>query len=154
MLCGSSHADIFRPAYLEIRETGADTYDVLWKVPSLGSDQRLATYVRFPDSTEHVTTPSPFISDGAWIERWEIRHAGGLVGEVVSIEGNAAGVSDVIARVERLDGTSQVERLGLDALQFEVRAPAGTAEIAWSYTVLVVVRCLRLSVCSKNSKPA
>ena len=142
LACASVNADIFRPAYLEISETGVDTYDVLWKVPSLGSNQRLATYVRFPDSTEQLTTPNPFISDGAWIERWSIRHEGSLVGEIIRIEGSAAGVSDVIARVDRLDGTSQVERLGLDALQFEVRAPAGTGEIAWSYTILGVEHIL------------
>jgi hydrogenase/urease accessory protein HupE len=142
MIFGSVNADIFRPAYLEIRESGNDTYDVLWKVPALGDNQRLAIYVRFPDSTEQLTTSSPFITDGAWVERWKIRHEGSLVGEIVRIEGNAAGVSDVVARVERLDGSSQVERLGLGALHFEVRAPAGTGEIAWSYTVLGIEHIL------------
>jgi len=28
-------ADVFRPAYLELREAGAGRYDVLWKVPAL-----------------------------------------------------------------------------------------------------------------------
>jgi hydrogenase/urease accessory protein HupE len=60
----------------------------------------------------------------------------------VRIEGKAAGVSDIIARVERLDGSSQVERLEVGASEFEVRASAGTGEIAWSYTVLGVEHIL------------
>jgi hydrogenase/urease accessory protein HupE len=142
VIAGAANADIFRPAYLELRELGDDRYDVLWKVPALGPEQRLAAYVRFPEGTENLSEPKPFISDGAWVERWQISHPGGLVGKTVRIEGKATGVTDVIARVERLDGTSQVERLAAGAPQFEVRASAGVAEIAWSYTVLGIEHIL------------
>jgi hydrogenase/urease accessory protein HupE len=141
-LAGISSADIFRPAYLELRELGDDQYEVLWKVPALGDNQRLAAYVVFPAGTENLSEPRPFIVEGAWIERWRISHPDGLVGKVVRIEGKAAGVSDIIARVERLDGSSQVERLVVGASKFEVRASAGTGEIAWSYTVLGVEHIL------------
>jgi len=141
-LVGVVNADVFKPAYLELRELGDDQYEVLWKVPALGADQRLAVYVRFPDGTQNLSESQPFISDGAWVERWKISHPGGLVGKTVRIEGKATGVSDIIARVERLDGSSQVERLEASAPQFQVRASAGTSEIAWSYTVLGVEHIL------------
>ena len=141
-IIGAASADIFRPAYLELRELGNDQYDVLWKVPALGPEQRLAAYVLFPEGTENLSEPRPFISDGAWVERWQISHPGGLIGKTIRIEGKATGVTDVIARVERLDGSSQVERLEAGAPQFEVRASAGTSEIAWSYTVLGVEHIL------------
>ena len=136
LVAGAAAADIFRPAYLEVRELSDDRYDVLWKVPALGTSQRLSVYVLFPPETENVTEPQPFITDGAWVERWQITHPGGLVGQTIRIEGKANGVTDVIARVERLDGSSQVERLATGSPEFVVRAPAGTGEIAWSYTVL------------------
>lgn len=142
VLVGVANADIFRPAYLELRELGDDKYEVLWKVPALGSEQRLSAYVQFPDGTENLSEPQPFISDGAWVERWQISHPGGLIGKMVRIEGKATGATDVIARVERLDGSSQVERLQAGTSQFEVRASAGTSEIAWSYTVLGVEHIL------------
>ena len=141
-LVGAANADIFRPAYLELRELGDDQYEVLWKVPALGTDRRLSAYVQFPPGTENLSESRPFISDGAWVERWQISHPGGLVGKIVSIEGKATGVTDVIARVERLDGSSQVERLEAGAPQFEVRASAGTSEVAWSYTVLGIEHIL------------
>ena len=100
-LLGTVHADIFRPAYLEVRELGDDRYDVLWKVPALGTNQRLSVYVIFPEGTENLTESQPFITNGAWLERWRIHFPGGLVGQTIRIEGNATGVSDIIARVEK-----------------------------------------------------
>ena len=37
-----------RPAYLELRQTAPETYDVLWKVPARGADLRLGIYVEMP----------------------------------------------------------------------------------------------------------
>ena len=137
-----AQADVFRPAYLELRETGADSYDVLWKVPAMGEDRRLSVYVRFPAGTETLGDPTVAVIDGAWVERYAVRREGGLVGETISIDGNAVGVTDVIARVERLDGSSQVERLALQSPEFQVNEPAGKGEIAWSYLVLGVEHIL------------
>ena len=36
----SANADVYRPAYLEIRQTDAETYDLLWKLPARGPDAR------------------------------------------------------------------------------------------------------------------
>jgi hypothetical protein len=142
LFAASADADVFRPAYLELREAGNDEYDVLWKVPVLGEDLRLAAYVAFPADTEQLTEPRIVTSGGSWIERWRVRREGGLVGQTVAIEGNAVGVTDVIARVERLDGTSQVERLQPGKPQFVVLPPTGTVEVAWSYLVLGIEHIL------------
>lgn len=40
-------ADVFRPAYLELRERAEGRYDVLWKVPAQGT-ARLAVDVVWP----------------------------------------------------------------------------------------------------------
>ena len=142
LLASSASADVFRPAYLELRELGNSQYDVLWKVPTLGNNQRLAVYVKFPEGTETIGEPRSLISDGAMIERWRVSYPGGLVGRTIRIEGNAAGVTDTIARVERLDGSSQVERLQAGAPSFEIQASVGATEIAWDYTVLGVEHIL------------
>ena len=42
-----------RPAYLELRQTGAGLYDALWKVPARGEDLRLGFYVEFPVGTSN-----------------------------------------------------------------------------------------------------
>jgi hydrogenase/urease accessory protein HupE len=142
LLPSAASADIFRPAYLELRELTEDRYAVLWKIPAMDAGTRLSAYVRFPSDTETVTEPRAIQVDGTWLERWEIRHPGGLAGQSVSIEGNAVGVTDVIARVERLDGSIQVERLPIDRPQFTVRPPTGNGEVAWSYLVLGIEHIL------------
>ena len=56
------HADVFRPAYLELREAGLGRYDVLWKVPAQGQDMRLAANVRFPGDAVALTEPKRVFS--------------------------------------------------------------------------------------------
>ena len=141
-----THADVFRPAYLELREagrdgSGADLYDVLWKRPTLG-EARLAIQIRFPPGTTQVSQPQGVFNGSAYIERWQISRSGGLTGQTLSIEGIAGGVTDVIVRIEREDGTSQVERLLPHSPQFTVKAATGTAQVAWSYLVLGVEHIL------------
>lgn len=135
-------ADVFRPAYLEIRELGGDEYAVLWKVPALGGEQRLAAYVRLPDGADVVGEPRVVANDGDWTERLDILYPGGLAGQTFSIEGKAVGVTEVIARVERLDGSSQVERLPMERPSFVVQPPQGKGAVAWSYFVLGVEHIL------------
>jgi len=141
-----THADVFRPAYLELREAGKDAsgavlYDVMWKRPALG-DSRLAIQIRFPQGTTQVNPPHGVFNETAYIERWQISRPGGLTGRTLSIDGIAGGVTDVIVRIERQDGTSQVERLLPQSPQFTVKAATGTAEVAWSYLVLGVEHIL------------
>lgn len=104
-------ADVFRPAYLELRQRDADTYDVMWKVPARSETLRLAIDVAFPDGTERVSAPRGAFVGDAFVERWTVRRPGGLAGNRVSIEGLPASTTDVLARVERSDGTTQVARL-------------------------------------------
>ncbi len=134
--------DDFRPAYLEIRELDNERYDVLWKVPSKGQAQRPAISVHFPATTEVLQEPRVITSDDARIERWQVRHAGGLVGQTIAVEGAGPGVTDVIARVERRDGSSRLERLPASNPQFQVQSPAGIGAVAWTYFVLGVEHIL------------
>lgn len=141
-LASVAQADVFRPAYLELREAGGDAYEVLWKVPAQSESQRLSLQVRFPDGTQVLGEPRSAFADNAVVEHWKIHRAGGLVGQTVRIEGKALGVTDVIARVERADGTSQVARLPADRPVFTIEAPTGTGEIAWSYLLLGIEHIL------------
>jgi hydrogenase/urease accessory protein HupE len=135
-------ADVFRPAYLEIRELGDDEYAVFWKVPALGSERRLPAVVQLPDGARVVDEPRAVATGGNWVENLRIRYPGGLAGQAFSIEGSAVGVTEVIARVERLDGSSQVERLPMEQPRFVVEPPRGTGAVAWSYLVLGVEHIL------------
>ncbi len=137
LLATSAIADVFRPAYLELREVAGGRYDVMWKVPAQG-DARLAIYVRFPAGTVQLSPPRGLFINDAYVERWQIQRDGGLAGQSLAIDGIASGVTDVIVRIERADGTSQVERLLPQRPEFIVKGATGSGEVAWSYLVLGV----------------
>ena len=132
----SACADVFRPAYLELKQRDAETFDVLWKVPAIGESMRLGIHVRFPADVKSVTEPRGSFVPGAFVERWAVRRSGGLAGAEVRIEGLPASVTDVLARVERIDGTTQVARLQPENPRFVVAAPQDGASVARTYTAL------------------
>ena len=125
-----------RPAYLEIRETAPQTYDVLWKVPGRGENLRLGLYVEFPADTRNVTEPRASIADNIFAQRWTVKRASGLAGETINIAGLRATATDVLVRVENLDGATQVTRLTPDAPSFIVAATPNAIEVARTFTML------------------
>lgn len=129
-----------RPGYLELRELDTQTYAVLWKVPARG-DQRLALYVSLPAHCSSSEPGSRFVN-GAYIERWRASCAGGLVGGSVAIDGLTATRTDVLARVERADGSSQTVRLTPAAPRFVVSAAAGPWQVTKTYFGLGVEHIL------------
>ena len=131
-----------RPAYLELRQTGGDTYDVLWKVPGQGDDLRLGIYVEFPAGCKIVTEPRAAMVNNAFAERWTIKRDGGLDGGTIHIAGLTATTTDVLVRLERLAGSAQVTRLTPSAPSFVVEAAPSVLEVARTYIVLGVEHIL------------
>jgi len=123
-----------RPGFLQIREVGQDSFDVVWKVPASG-EYRLSMYVRLPKECTGAPSQGSFVG-GAFVERWRARCVGGLVGKSISIDGLSATRTDVLARIERLDGTTQTVRLNPEQTSFEVIASPGRLEVARTYFVL------------------
>ena len=131
-----------RPAYLELRQTGPETYDALWKVPGRGENLRLGLYVELPASCTNVTEPRGSMVNNAFTERWTAKCAGGLTGGTIHIAGLSATMTDVLVRLERLDGTTQVTRLTPSAPSFVVEAAPRALEVARTYLVLGVEHIL------------
>jgi hydrogenase/urease accessory protein HupE len=127
-----------RPAYLELRQTGPDIYDVLWKVPGQGENLRFGLYVEFPAACTNVTQPRGSMVNNAYTERWTVKCPGGLTGGTIHIAGLSATVVDVLVRLEHLDGSAQVTRLTPSAPSFIVEAVPGALGVARTYTVLGV----------------
>ena len=131
-----------RPAYLQIREVSPDTYDILWKVPARGGQERLGIYVRLPADAVHLTEPLGISVGGAYLERWRVRRPGGLAGQTINIDGLAAAGTDVLVRHERMDGSTQTLRLLPQQPSFVVEAVARTTHVAGTYFRLGVEHIL------------
>ena len=95
-----AHAHEVRPGYLQVQESGEDKFDVTWKVPANG-EYRLSLYARLPKECTGAPDQGSF-AGGAFIERWQAKCPGGLVGRTISIEGLSATRTDVLARVASL----------------------------------------------------
>ena len=136
MLAPAAFAHEVRPAYLELRQTGPETYDALWKVPGQGEDLRFGLYVELPTGCANVAEPQGSMVNSAFAERWTVKCAGGLTGGTIQIAGLSTTTTDVLVRLERLDRTTQVTRLTPSAPSFVVKATPGTMEVARTYLVL------------------
>jgi hypothetical protein len=130
-----------RPGYLELRQTGGDTWSVLWKVPALG-DMRLSIHPLLPGNCANASEPVAFQSDGAYTERTAIVCPGGLVGRSIGIGGLAATMTDVLVRSVRVDGSVQVARLTPSVPAFVLEAVPGALQVARTYTVLGIEHIL------------
>ncbi|HET6349500.1 MAG TPA: HupE/UreJ family protein [Candidatus Krumholzibacteria bacterium] len=135
----SSHAAFaheLRPAYLQLREVEPNTFDVLWKVPARGDNLRLGLYVRLPERCHNLTQPRGFIAGMAYVERWRVTADNGLAGAVVSVDGLSSTLTDVLVRVEFLDGATQMTRLVPSSPSFTVTPSPGTWQIVRTYVAL------------------
>ncbi|MCH7546381.1 MAG: HupE/UreJ family protein [Planctomycetes bacterium] len=142
IIASEAGAHEVRPGYLELKQTSSDTFDVGWKVPARGENQRFGLYLRLPQECENITEPRGMFTGGAYIERWSIRHPDALVGSTIHIDGLRTTLTDVIVRIERLDGTMQVERLTPSNPSFVVEASASFGQVAGTYLALGVEHIL------------
>jgi len=131
-----------RPAYLELRQTGPEAYDALWKVPGMGENLRLGLYVELPDGSTNVIEPRASMVNNAYSQRWTIKRPGGLTGGTINIAGLSSTVTDVLVRLERLDGTTQVTRLTPSAPSFIVEAAPESTQVAVTYLKLGIEHIL------------
>lgn len=131
-----------RPAYLQLHQTGADTYNVLWKVPAVGVTMRLSLYVQLPPTCSNLKSPHGVFLNNAYTEEWSVVCQGGLAGSTVRIAGLTATLTDVLVRIERLDGSSQITRVTSSSPAFVVEAVPNRFEVVRIYLVLGVEHIL------------
>src|SRR3979409_2323144 len=142
LLAQPALSDELRPGYLEMRQTSPGAYNLLVKIPARGDDLRLPIYVKRPDGPQDAGLPRASFSDGAYVERRNIRRDGGLAGQAVSIEGLSATSTDVLVRIESLEGAIQTERLSPTKTSFVIQAVPGSGEVAATYLRLGVEHIL------------
>jgi hydrogenase/urease accessory protein HupE len=140
-LQGVGVAHELRPGFLEISQTGPETYDVRFKVPARG-DMRLALYVRLPEQCSEAQPARTERTGNAILERLVVRCPGGLAGQQVSIEGLAGTFTDVVIRVALADGAIQATRLTPDQPYFTVAAAPTWFVTARTYFLLGVEHIL------------
>jgi hypothetical protein len=138
----SAWAHEVRPAYLEVKQTGPTQFSILWRTPVL-SGMRLPIVLKLPDDAQNVKEPTiQELTDSLVERRWIDAGLGGLAGKRIEFVGLQGTITDVLVRVEWLDGSSQVTRVLPSSASFVVEAAPGRFEVARTYLQLGIEHIL------------
>lgn len=110
LLGNSARAHEFDPGYLSLTESAAGLFQVQWKVSIAGGLYEVLV-PRLPDEcvlNEQVRT---YVVLDAQIQNTELSCASGLANLTISIGGLPATMTDVLLRIDYLNGASYVRRL-------------------------------------------
>jgi hydrogenase/urease accessory protein HupE len=104
LLLAPAAAHELQPGFLELKESAAGRYDVLWKLPSLGSsDTRMPIAPVFPETCRQIGEARSDRAGTAWVFTARLECKAGLAGQTIAIEGLEAFVTDVLVRVQHAD---------------------------------------------------
>lgn len=145
LLCASifsARADEYRPAYLKLSQTSDNVFDVLWKVPVVGDGKRLRLFVEFSNGTKTIIPSRGSYIRRAHIERSTISSIKELVGTRIIINGLEQAPTDVLVRIQRLDGTVETMRLNAAKTSFTVKGAAQFWDVLQTYLVFGVEHIL------------
>ena len=130
-----------RPAYLEIKQTAMETFDVFWKVPGRG-DMRLGLYAKLPQNCKPISLQKQYGTGDAFIEQWTLKCERGLIGQTIVVEGLSATMTDVLVRFEHLDGVMQTTRLTPATPSLVVEAAPSSFQLSVTYLHLGIEHIL------------
>lgn len=119
-LAGMARAHEVNPAYLELSETQAGEFDVIWKQP-LKDGRRLRLTPQFPQACT-ATSPRMQVAGASVVERWTLTCA--LEAGIVRIEGLERTLTDVFLRIDRLDGEATTAVLRPTDPAYDLTAPS------------------------------
>ena len=131
----SASAHESRPAYLAIKETERGQFSVLWRTPVLAG-MRLPIVLKLPDQVKNLKYPVVSeLADSLVERRWVDAGPNGLAGERIEFVGLQLTITDVLVRVEMLDGRTWTAIARASRPWVEIAATQGGWEVAGTYIV-------------------
>ena len=133
LAAGAALAHEIRPAYLELRETAPGRFDVLWRTPTFAGT-RLPITVKFPGDARDLRPPEVTnLADSVVERRWIEAPAGTLDGKRIEFPGLQLTITDVLVRVERLDGSRTMETVHPSQPWLDVATSSGSLTVAITF---------------------
>jgi hypothetical protein len=133
-VASSAQAHESRPAYLEINQTTASRYELVWRTP-VNAGMRLPIALKLPDDVQNVTAPALQELPDSLIERRLIEINGGLAGKRIEFIGLQATITDVLVRVRTSDGAHWTMLVHPSQPWVELTAPRGMMAVAATFLV-------------------
>jgi HupE/UreJ protein len=130
-LAASAHES--RPAYLAINETAPGQFSVLWRTPVLAG-MRLPIVLKLPDRVKNQKDPIVSeLSDSLVERRWVDAGPNGLAGERIEFAGLQLTITDVLVRVQTLDGGYSTTLIRPSRPWIEIAAARGPLAVVGAY---------------------
>jgi len=124
-----------RPAYLEIKEIAPGRFNVLWRTPVL-SGMRLPVALKLPDDLQNVQDPTvEELADSLVERRWIDAGPHGLAGRRIEFAGLQLTITDVLVRVDMLDGRTSTTIARPSQPWVEIAAAQTWLGVAGTYIV-------------------
>jgi hydrogenase/urease accessory protein HupE len=143
LACAPVLAHESRPAYLEIKQTAPNRYDVLWRTPVM-SGMRLPVVLKFPDEVSNVREPIVLELPDSLVERRIIEAGGtGLAGKRIEFVGLIVTITDVLVRIQLRDGSYSTVLVHPSQPWIEIAAPKGRWQVALTYLTHGINHILR-----------
>jgi len=121
-----------RPAYMQVTEVAPQRYEILWRTPVL-SGMRLPVVLRVPEGTRNITEPVVHELSDSLVERRIIETSGSLTGTRIDIVGLQATITDVLVRVQMLDGNFSTTLVRPSKPWIEIATSRSRLEVATAY---------------------
>lgn len=145
VFCGLSavaSAHESRPAYLEIKETSPSHYSILWRTPVLAGN-KLPVVLTLPESVTTIGEPiTQKLSDSIIVRRKIETGNTGLAGQRFDFIGLQATITDVLVRVQWLDGGQSTTIIRPAEAGITIPQPEGTWSVAHEYGILGIEHIL------------
>ena len=142
LIVPTTRAHEARPAYLEIKETSPNQFSVLWRTPVLAG-MRLPVALIMPADVKKLKEPvEQELADSLLERRWIDAGATGLADKRIEFRGLQATITDVLVRVEMLDGRKWTTLVHPSRPWFEPSAAPSKFQVAAAYLRLGIEHIL------------
>jgi hypothetical protein len=129
------------PAFFGLTETVADRYDVQWKV-SISGGLAAVLEPQIPTGCSLAEPVRTTVLEDMRLQHAALECPGGVAGKVFTVNGLEATQTDVLLRVDYLDGTASNQRLTPDAPTVTIPERPSAFEVVQTYLVLGIEHIL------------
>ena len=141
LLVLSLKADEVRPLYLELKEHNLNNFLVTLKIPAKG-DKKLKMDAILPTNCTLNSEVESYFIQGAYLQRWSVECKGGLAGKSIFIDGLKDTNTDLLLRIDMLDGLSYSTLLNPTKTSYSVPTNSSNIEVISTYTWLGITHIL------------
>jgi len=132
---GAAHE--VRPAYLDIRAAGDNTYQVFWKVPALAG-VGLPIAILWPELCQIEGLPDTRLQAASYVERSTLKCSASLEGQLVELEGIERTLTDTLIKYTNLAGQVQSDRLTPSSTTITIKTEPNAYAVLVTYLQLGV----------------